>query len=43
MTQITANFQSLKQIARFFDPRTADRIKEMCDIVQMRGPNLRNR
>jgi DNA replication protein DnaC len=40
-THITANHASLQEIARQFDPRIADRIKEMCAVVQMDGPNLR--
>jgi len=38
---ITANHASLQEIARQFDPRIADRIKEVCAVVQMDGPNLR--
>jgi DNA replication protein DnaC len=40
-THITANHSDLQEIARQFDPRIADRIKEMCAVVQMDGPNLR--
>lgn len=40
-THFTANYSSLGEIARQFDPRIADRIKEMCAIVQLDGPNLR--
>jgi len=40
-THFTANFSSLHEIARQMDPRIADRIKEMCAVVQMDGPNLR--
>jgi len=40
-THITANYADLETIGAQFDPRIADRIKEMCAIVQMEGPNLR--
>ena len=41
ITHFTANFDSLQGIARQFDPRIADRIKEMCAVVEMGGQNLR--
>jgi len=40
-THITANYESLGDVAHQFDPRIADRIKEMCAVVEMDGPNLR--
>jgi DNA replication protein DnaC len=40
-THITANYTGLQPISRQFDPRIADRIKEMCAVVRMDGPNLR--
>lgn len=40
-THITANYADLEEIKQQFDPRIADRVKEMCAIVEMEGPNLR--
>lgn len=40
-TFISANYQSLDGAYRQFDPRFADRIKEMCALVTMSGKNLR--
>jgi DNA replication protein DnaC len=40
-THITANYDSLKQLKAQFDPRISDRVKEMCAVVKMEGPNLR--
>lgn len=42
-THFTANFSSLHEIARQMDPRIADRIKESCAVVQLDGPNLREK
>ena len=41
ITHFTANFDSLYSITRQFDPRIADRIKDMCAVVEMGGHNLR--
>jgi DNA replication protein DnaC len=43
VTHFTANYDSIGEIARHFDPRIADRIEEMCAVVQLDGPNLRER
>jgi len=40
-THITSNHRSLEEIREQFDPRTADRVKELCAVVEMDGPNLR--
>jgi len=46
-TYITANYNAddsrgpLGQVADQFDPRIADRIKEMCAVTKLDGPNLR--
>lgn len=40
-THITSNHRSLQEIKEQFDPRTADRVKELCATVEMDGPNLR--
>ena len=40
-THISANFASFEELKQQFDPRTADRIKEMCAVHTMEGPNLR--
>lgn len=41
-TYITANYETLNEIAHQFSPRIAGRIKEMSTVVQLRGPNLRD-
>ena len=40
-TLISANYQSLDDLASQFDPRIADRIAELCALVEMSGENLR--
>ena len=40
-THITSNHRSLQEIKEQFDPRTADRVKELCATVEMDGTNLR--
>ena len=40
-THITANYGGLGELQEQMDPRIADRIKEMCAVYTMRGPNLR--
>jgi|APHM01.1.fsa_nt_gi DNA replication protein len=40
-THITSNHRTLEELKEQFDPRTADRIKELCATVKMDGPNLR--
>ena len=42
-THISANFFDFDEMREQFDPRIADRIKEMCAVVEMEGPNLRER
>jgi len=42
-THITANFSNFDELRSQFAPRTADRIKEMCAVHTMEGPNLRER
>jgi len=42
-THISANFSSFDELRSQFDPRAADRIKEMCAVHTMEGPNLRER
>lgn len=42
-THISANFGSFEELKQQFDPRIADRVKEMCAVCTMEGPNLRER
>lgn len=42
-THISANFGSFEELKQQFDPRIADRVKEMCAVHTMEGPNLRER
>lgn len=40
-TYLSANFAGIDELAAQFDPRTSDRIEEMCEIIEMAGANLR--
>lgn len=40
-THMSANYSSFEELREQMDPRIADRVKEMCAVVTMEGPNLR--
>jgi DNA replication protein DnaC len=42
-THISANYDSFDELREQMDPRIADRVKEMCAVHTMEGPNLRER
>ena len=42
-THISANYSTFDELRDQMDPRIADRVKEMCAVCTLEGPNLRER